>query len=132
MPAKTIKDYFTTVDVSVKDLPPSIRHSNIQAVASHARVCRWQAGRVQEDFCRGQSKLPSTLPGMAALCYFKSTGSFPELKESTVRGWKNVYCTELREAFATWRGDGGAGKIVLEGYMEGGRCCEFPDRRCNS
>ena len=31
----------------------------------------------------------------AALRYFKNTGLFPDLKESTVHGWKNAYCTQL-------------------------------------
>ena len=31
----------------------------------------------------------------AALHHFKYTGSFPNLRESTVRGWKNAYCTQL-------------------------------------
>ena len=31
----------------------------------------------------------------AAICHFKRNGEFQNLKETSVRGWKNAYCKEL-------------------------------------
>ena len=93
---KTIKDYFMTVDTFTNNLPAAIQCQSVQAVREKLKVVQECADGERGEYQKvsPENKVMLYLR-LAALLYFKSTGSFPSLKESTVRGWKNVYCTEL-------------------------------------
>ena len=102
MAKKTIRDYYETVDTFTKDLPASIQRSSVQAVSNALKVieehAEGQRGEYQKISPEDKAEIGqyAAKNGVsAALHHFKSTGAFPNSKESTVRGWKNAYCSEL-------------------------------------
>ena len=167
MAKKTIRDYYETVDTFTKDLPAYIQRSSVQAVSDALKVieecAKGKRGEYQyiispED--KAEIWQYTAKNGVsAALCHFKSTGAFPYLKESTIHGWRNAYCSELssrsRERDASsesikelpgkcrgrplllGKGNGGAGQIVSEAYQSIRKGCELAnchrdDQRCSA
>ena len=114
---KTIKDYFKTVDTFTKDLPAAIQRPSVQAVREELKVVQECANGKRGEYQK--VSLEDKL-SLAALLYFKSTTSFPSLKESTVHGWKNVYCTELLSGLRK-RDDAGydAQNVSHSGHLSG-------------
>ena len=64
-----------------KSAPTASREEEYQGISAEDKV--------RSDPCAARNEVN------AALRHFKSNGSFPEQKESTVRGWKNAYCAQL-------------------------------------
>ena len=105
MATKDISFYFKR---DRQTLPTSISHSTIDAMNKEvAKSTSSQSAGGGEDVCRGKyikitardratvGEYAAKNGIAAAIRHFKRNGRFPNLKEATVRGWKNAYRKEL-------------------------------------
>lgn len=102
--AKDIRAYFKqTAEISAK-LPPDISKSTIDAVQKElSEICSSDKDCSKRGpYIKVSTKDGAVIGGYAArngiaaaIRHFQQTREFPDLKETSVRGWKDAYCKEL-------------------------------------
>ena len=105
--SKNIKDFFKPVHSKVEASCPNIPRAAVRAAQKELNELvensKKQIGKKRGPYQGGISegnkvkvaKYAAKLGVSACLRYFKRTGEFTDLKESTVRGWMNAYKKEL-------------------------------------
>ena len=103
--AKSFDFYFKRTEGQSSSLPASISQATIDAVEREVRAIhcsRLGSCKTQGEYIELTEKEKviigkyATKHGIeAAMRYFKQNKHFPDLKEATVRGWKNLYLRKL-------------------------------------
>ena len=103
-----ITDYFKVSDEFGKKAPPTISPNEIRGVKEELKTAvesktsksegRGQYKKVTPEDKFKVAEYASKNGVSAAIRHFKRTGTFTDLKESTVRGWKNAYCSKIEFA----------------------------------